>query len=119
MSKDPYDEADTPVDEFDAMWEEGEPVTAIPYVSGIDDLVGHWNPGAGSFRIKEGDDWVISIMPMIFNDRVIFSYKDEYPNYSAGWCYDKGGAAALAAAAWDPDTQRKPVGYKKEAVDAR
>lgn len=81
---------------------------------------GEWDSESGSYRIKEGEDWVVSVCPMFFNDRILFSYRDEYPRtYSAAWCFDKGGAAALAAAVWDPDTEREPVGYKKVAIDAR
>lgn len=80
-----------------------------------------WDAEAGGYRVKEGDDWIVHVIPMIFNDRVTFSYRSDYSSscYTAGWCFDKGGAAALAAALWDPDTQHEPVGYKKVALDAR
>ncbi len=79
-----------------------------------------WDPAIGSWIVKETDDWIVSVTPMIFNDRVLFTQRAEYPNFcTAGWCYDKGPAAILAAMAWDPDTQHSPVGHKKVAFDAR
>jgi hypothetical protein len=74
----------------------------------------------GSLVIKESADWIVSVTPMIFNDRVLLTLRSEYPfSAVAGWCYDKGGAAVLAAQAWDPDTQPTPAGFKKEAFNAR
>jgi hypothetical protein len=57
---------------------------------------------------------------MIFNDRVLLTMRADYPYFTVGgWCYDKGPAAALAATAWDPDTEPAPAGFKKEAFNAR
>lgn len=68
-----------------------------------------------SLIIKETDEWIISVTPMIYNDRLLLTMREDYPwGYTAGWCYDKGGAAILAAVAWDPDTQHEPVGHKKK-----
>lgn len=73
-----------------------------------------------SLVIKETDEWIVSVTPMIFNDRVILTHRDQYPmTYTAGWCYDKGAAAILAAMAWNPDEEFEPVGYKKIACDSR
>jgi hypothetical protein len=84
------------------------------------DTIGHYDEKMASWVIKETDDWVVSVTPMIFNDRLLFTTRADYPmSWTAGWCYDKGGAAHLAALAWDPDTQRDPVGFKKVAGDAR
>lgn len=80
----------------------------------------YFDPAIGSLVIKENDLWIVSVTPMIFNDRVLLTYRREYPTaYVSGWCYDKGGGAVLAAIAWDPDTEFRPVGFKKEAVDRR
>jgi hypothetical protein len=79
-----------------------------------------YDPATAGCIVKRTDEWVVSVIPMIFNDRITFSYAYEYPRtWTAAWCFDKGGAAALAAAAWDPDTEHEPVGYKKVAFDAR
>lgn len=82
---------------------------------------GKWDEQIQSMVIKETDDWVVSVTPMIFNDRVLFTDKHrDYPlSWTAGWCYDKGGAAHLAAMVWDPETEHSPVGYKKVAGDSR
>jgi hypothetical protein len=74
----------------------------------------------GSLVIKESADWIVSVTPMIFNDRVLLTMRQDYPfTVTAGWCYDKGPAAVLAAQAWDPDTEPTPAGFKKEAFNAR
>lgn len=79
-----------------------------------------WDDATQSLIVKESDEWIVSVVPMIFNDRILFSWRTEYPVcWSAAWCYDKGGVAALAAAAWDPDTEHSPSGYKKVAADSR
>jgi hypothetical protein len=81
----------------------------------------YWDQKIQSMIVKETDEWIVSITPMIFNDRVLLTHKErDYPyGWTAGWCYDKGGAAMLAAMAWDPGVEREPLGYKKVAGDAR
>lgn len=34
-------------------------------------------------------------------------------SYDRYWCYPKGGAAVLAALAWDPAPEVEPVGWIK------
>jgi hypothetical protein len=77
----------------------------------------YWDKQIQSLVVKESDEWIVSVTPMLCNDRIVFTRRSSYPGcYDAGWCYDKGGAAVLAAMVWDPDTQHEPVGYKKAAV---
>ena len=57
--------------------------------------------------------WQLRIMAMIFNNRLIMT--DGSGFYDFGWCFPKGGAALLAALAWDPDTEAEPAGYIKRA----
>ncbi len=65
-------------------------------------------------------NWIVSVHPMIFNDRIILTSHDEYPHsYTAGFCYDKGGAAMLAALIWNPERDFEPLSYKKVACDSR
>jgi hypothetical protein len=79
-----------------------------------------WDDAIESLVVKETDDWIVSVTPMIYNDRLLLTMRSQYPTgWTAGWCYNKGGAAILAALAWDPDTQHDPVGYKKVAGDSR
>ncbi len=79
-----------------------------------------WDEKTQSVVVKVTEHWIVSVAPMIFNDRVLLTSREEYPwTWTAGWCYDKGGAAGLAAAVWDPETEREPIGYKKVAADAR
>ena len=63
---------------------------------------------------------MVSVTPMIFNDRVVLTHRRDYPLFvTAGFCYDKGGAAMLAALMWNPEETERPLGYKKIAYDAR
>lgn len=79
-----------------------------------------WNDVAQTMVIKVVGEWIVSVTPMIFNDRVLLTHVDEWPlMWTAGWCYDKGGAAHLAAEVWDVEHEREPVGYKKLAADLR
>lgn len=80
-----------------------------------------WSSEAETMVVKVTDSWIVSVTPMIFNDRILLARREDWPGrgYTAGFCYDKGPAAALAAAVWDPETERYPVGYKKIACDGR
>ena len=64
--------------------------------------------------------WLVSVSSAIFNNRVLLTHRDEYPRrWTAGFCYDKGPAAGLAAAVWNPRTDPYPVGFKRIAADSR
>lgn len=81
-----------------------------------------WDRDLRLWVVKETEHWRVLMIPMLFNFRVVIS-DNRWPvieaGYTAGWCYDKGPAAFLAAMAWDPETEVRPVGWKKEAMDAR
>lgn len=63
---------------------------------------------------------VVAVVPMIFNDRVLLMDASTWRiGPIAAFCYDKGGAAMLAALAWEPAEAREPAGHKKVAFDAR
>lgn len=70
----------------------------------------------GTVSLGEWGGYIIQIMPMIFNDRLIMTAKGNEAFHDHGWCYDKGGAAFLAAFTWDPETQGEPDGFKKRAT---
>lgn len=92
-------------------WEPGE--RTYPYWdNNIESLVyAHHGPHS---------EWIVSVTPMAYNDRILLTHRDRYPRlWVAGFCYDKGPAAGLAAATWDPTTQPRPAGYKKIAADER
>ena len=64
--------------------------------------------------VGEFEDYLIQIAPMAFNDRLVMTPKHlNGMTYDYGWCYDKGGAALLAALVWKPDVEAEPAGYKK------
>lgn len=80
----------------------------------------YWDPKMCSMVVKKTEDWIVSVTPMLFNDRICLTSHSDYPyGYTAGWCYDKGPGVVLAAAIWDPETDREPAGYKKLACDSR
>lgn len=88
------------------MFDKGD--REYPYFDGntASTVVGHYG------------DWMVSVAPMLFNDRVLLTHRNGYPIFvSAGYCYDKGGSAALAALAWNPLQDDRPVGYKKVAFE--
>jgi hypothetical protein len=79
-----------------------------------------WNDEVQTLVVKVTENWIVSVTPMIFNDRVCLASHRDWPwGYTAGWCYDKGAAAGLAAQAWDPEKEWEPVGWKKLACDGR
>jgi hypothetical protein len=79
-----------------------------------------WNDDIQTSIVKITDEWIIGVTPMIYNNRVVLMNKSEWrTGYTAGFCYDKGAAAALAALAWDPEEDFYPAGFKKIACDSR
>lgn len=79
-----------------------------------------WNDELKATIIKVTENWIVGVAPMIFNDRIILMEPDSWQiSITAGFCYDKGAAAVMAALLWDPETQRYPEGYKKIAYDGR
>lgn len=80
----------------------------------------YWDERIESLVYAHHGPWLVSVTPMMFNDRVLLTSRTGYPRqWTAGFCYDKGPAAGLAAMAWNPETQPRPVGYKKVAADSR
>ena len=78
--------------------------------------VGEIDQEVGGLIVKVTGDWIVAVVPMIYNDRVLLLHKDGWDTgWEAGYCYDKGLPALAAASVWDPEAQRHPVGYKKIA----
>lgn len=70
--------------------------------------------------VQVTEHWVVGVVPQAYNDRVLLCSHEEWrTSWTAGFCYDRGPAAMLAAAAWDPEREWFPVGFKKVAGDAR
>lgn len=66
------------------------------------------------------EDIRIDITPMLFNDRIVVTLKKDYPYGTvAGFCYDKGAAASLAAMHWIDHWEEldEPLGHKKVAFN--
>lgn len=57
--------------------------------------------------------YLIQVMPMLFNDRLVMTPQAAPMGYDYGWCFRKGGAAGLAALAWNPQAQAEPGGFVK------
>lgn len=67
----------------------------------------------GVVTIGQWGGWLVQVMPMIFNDRLVLTPDwAEGAVYDYGWCYPKG-AAHVAALGWDPATEAEPPGYIK------
>lgn len=80
----------------------------------------HFDEEIQSTVVYISKEWIVSVTPMIFNDRIVLTSLQEYPrSYTAGWCYQKGGAAMLAALMWDPGEEFEPKGFIKVACDSR
>jgi hypothetical protein len=73
----------------------------------------------GVVTIAEWGGYLVQVMPMLFNDRLVLTPETAPLGYDYGWCYPKGGAAHLAAAAWDPQNEGEPVGYIKAVTRGR
>ena len=77
----------------------------------------------GFYVVKVTENWIVGIMPMIYNERIILMDHDTWKNsIRAGWCYPKFGdrmPAIVAAGMWNPEEQERPEGFIKEAFDAR
>jgi len=67
----------------------------------------------GTVTIGQWGGWLIQVMPMLFNDRLVLTPESFPLCYDYGWCYPKGGAAHLAAKVWNPQTEAEPAGYIK------
>lgn len=67
----------------------------------------------GTVTVGRYGGWLVQIIPMIFNDRLVLTPLSCLGVYDFGWCYPKGGAAHLAALAWNPDAEGEPVGFIK------
>lgn len=68
------------------------------------------------YTLAEWEGYLIEIIPMVFNDRVVMTPRDDRQTYDHGWCYDKGGAGLIAALAWDPTREDEPAGWKKRVA---
>jgi hypothetical protein len=67
----------------------------------------------GTVTLGEWGGYLIQIMPMIYNDRLVMTPQRIPGVYDYGWCYPKGVTAMLAALTWDPDEHGEPHGYIK------
>lgn len=72
--------------------------------------------GYGRLTIGRWGGYLIDVCPMLFGDRLVLTPETTPGYYDHGWCYPKGGAAVLAALAWDPAVEAEPVGYIKRAT---
>lgn len=69
--------------------------------------------GYGRITYGRWGGYLIDVCPMLVNDRLVLTPETCEYVYDYGWCYPKGGAALLAARAWDPETQAEPPWYIK------
>ena len=79
-----------------------------------------WDEHTDGWITRLTDRFVVSWAPMLFNDRLFVTRRSDYPRtWVTAWCFDKGPAAALAAAVFDPEVDMEPPGFKKLAFDGR
>lgn len=80
-----------------------------------------WDEEQRAWICQETDEWVVSMVPQLVNDRVCLNSKEEHGrSYTAGYCYDKNYLAMAAASIWDTKTQqRPPLNPKRIAYDSR
>lgn len=75
--------------------------------------------GYGTVTIGKWGGWLVQVVPMAFNNRLVLT-PEVYPEvYDYGWCFDKGPAAYAAARVWDLEAEGEPPGYKKAASGGR
>jgi hypothetical protein len=72
--------------------------------------------GYGRVTLGRWGGYLIDVCPMLFGDRLVMTVESDPDVYDHGWCYPKGGAAVLAALAWDPATEAEPAGCIKRAT---
>ena len=73
------------------------------------------------YKVKETEDHIIMVVPMIFNWRVTRSPKDMPGMYDRAWCYYGTGLktfmkAVLAAKTWNGADDTAPAGWDKNAI---
>ncbi len=67
----------------------------------------------GTVTVGEWGGYLIQIMPMAFNDRLVMTPKSCLGVYDYGWCFPKGAAPLLAAMVWNPQREAEPKGFIK------
>ena len=88
---------------------------------GEDGIYPFFDPETQTSVMGHREDFRVEVWPMIFNDRVGVTHRSGYPHsLVAGFCYDKGGAAVVAAIVWlhNWDTMLVPPGFKKVAFNS-
>ena len=77
----------------------------------------------GNLIVKETENWIFSVVPMIYNQRLCISTAKEHGrSYTAGFCYPSSSlsTAILAALLWNPESEQWPgSGFVKIAYDSR
>lgn len=76
----------------------------------------------GCFTVAVRAGYLVEVMPMLFNFRLVLTPVDRPDVYDAGWCYfgtgpDTFGRCVAAAAAFDPAVEADPVGFDKALQD--
>jgi hypothetical protein len=67
----------------------------------------------GALTIARYGGWLVQVMSMIVNDRLVLTPENDTMGYDYGWCFPKGLAPIAAARIWDADNEGEPVGYLK------
>lgn len=81
----------------------------------------YWDKNLKTMVYRKDGPWLVSVTPMLFNDRVLLTHESEVERgtCTSGYCYDKGPASGMAAMQWNPLEEPRPVGFKKIAFEGR
>lgn len=75
--------------------------------------------GYGVMTVGDWGGYLIQIMPMAYNDRLVMTPASLPSVYDFGWCFPKGPAPVLAALVWNPETEGEPKGFIKRIGSPR
>lgn len=78
----------------------------------------------GCITVKEQAGYLVELVPMIYNWRVVLTPADDTYGWDFGWCYfgtdrDTFARAWLAAERFDLETMAEPEGFDKRVGGLR
>lgn len=72
-----------------------------------------WDDRVSGYLAGHVGGYLVHVMPMILNHRVVLTPDDDFYCYDAAWCYPDLVAAVAALNRWDPATEDAPPDYVK------
>lgn len=62
------------------------------------------------------DDWLIELVPMLSNHRIVMTPVADLRVWDFGWCFRGPTLAILSMLGWDPSIGDEPAGWHKRAT---